>query len=139
MNNANRETLEIGQRAFNAFSLAVETGDSRNLCDLMAEDVRFFVPLPFDEWRGEQTGRSRVRELIEFERETMKLQVYFELTGIAATNNLAAIEFRVSGSNKGGAFGNHLAIFLEVENGLIKSWREYVGDVNPKAVAAIRS
>jgi ketosteroid isomerase-like protein len=57
MDNANRETLLIGQRAFDAFSLAVETGDSRNLCDLMADDVRFFVPLPFEEWRGEQTGR----------------------------------------------------------------------------------
>lgn len=139
MSNENRETLEIGQRTFDAFRVAVETGDSRSLCDLMAEDVRFFVPLPFEEWRGEQAGQNRVRELIEFERETMKLQIIFELTGIAATNNLAAVEFRVSGSNKGGAFSNHLALFFEVENGLIKSWREYVGDVNPKAVADVRS
>ena len=32
-----------------------------------------------------------------------------------------------------------LEIFSEIENGLVKSQREYAGDINLKAVAAIRS
>lgn len=132
-----RQTLEIAQKAFDAFCAAVETGDSDDLIALVAEDIRFFVPLPFEEWRGEQRGRARVRELVEFERETMRFRITVEQTGIASMNNLAAIEYRVAGSLQGGAYKNHLAIFFEVENGLIKSWREYTGDVDPQAVAAL--
>ncbi|MBC7796410.1 MAG: nuclear transport factor 2 family protein [Pyrinomonadaceae bacterium] len=137
MINESNNALKIGRQAFAAFVKAVETGDAEDLLELMTDDVRFLVPIPFEEWRGEQIGRERVGELIRFERDTMQLRIKFEQTAIAATGNLVAIEFRVAGENKGGAYQNHLAIFFEIEDGKVKSWREYGGDINPKAVAAL--
>lgn len=135
--NESNNALEVGQNAFDAFKNAIELNDTNALIEIMSDDVTFFVPLPFQEWRGEQRGKNRLRELIKFERDTMRLRIKFEQTGIAATNNLVAVEFSVAGENKGGAYQNHLAIFFEIENGKVKSWREYGGDINPQAVAAI--
>ena len=129
--------LKIGQRAFDAFKNAIEVGDVNALIELMHDDVSFYVPIPFEEWRGEQRGRERLRELIQFERDAMELRVKFTQVSIAAANNIAAVEFQVEGTNKGGAYRNHIAIFFEITGEKVTAFREYAGDIDPQAVAAV--
>lgn len=137
MNDKNQTTLEIGQKAFDCFKNAIESGATDELIEMMSDDVRFLVPLPFEEWRGEQRGKNRLRELLRFEREVMELRIKFEQISIAANDNLAAVEFRVEGTNKGGAYKNHISIFFEIENEKISAFREYAGDIDPQDIAAI--
>jgi len=37
----------------------------------VTSDFGFIVPIPFEEWQGEQRGIGRFRELIELERASM--------------------------------------------------------------------
>lgn len=133
----NKTTLEIGQRAFDGFVKAIETGETDDFFRLIGEDVRFLVPLPFNDWRGEQRGIARLRELIRFERDKMEMQIKFTQTSISVSENITAVEFRVEGTNKGGAYKNHIAIFFEITNEKVTAIREYAGDIDPKAVAAV--
>ena len=133
----NNTTLEIGQRAFDGFVKAIETGETNDFFEVIGENIRFLVPLPFDQWRGEQRGIDRLRKLIRFEREEMEMRIKFKQTSISVSQNIAAVEFRVEGSNKGGAYKNHIAICFEITGEKVTAIREYTGDVDPKAVAAI--
>jgi ketosteroid isomerase-like protein len=134
---ANKTTLEIGQHTFDGFVKAIETGETDDFFRRIGEDVRFLVPLPFDEWRGEQRGIARLHELIRFERGEMELRIKFTQTSISASANIAAVEFRVEGTNKGGAYKNHIALFFEITDEKVTAFREYAGDIDPKAVAAV--
>lgn len=136
---ADNKIREIGQKAFDKFKNAIESDAIDEFVELISADVRFFVPLPFDEWRGEQRGRERLRELIHFERETMELRVELVQTSITTTDNIAAVEFQVEGTNKGGAYRNHIALFFEITGEKVTAFREYAGDIDPRAVAAINS
>lgn len=129
--------LEIGQRVFDAFVKAVETGEANDLIELMTEDVRFFVSFPFEEWRGEQRGKNRIAELIRFQRDEMQVRIKYEQVGITVSGSTCAVEFRVAGTNVGGEYHNHLAVFFDFENELVKAWREYTGDVDAKAIAQL--
>lgn len=137
--NPQQNTLTLGQQAFAAFKKAVETGDSNDFVEMTAQDVRFTAPFPFDEWRGEQRGRERAGEMFKFERDEMQNRVILTQTSVMANENTAGVEFDVAGTNKGGEYKNHNAIFFDFENEQIKAFREYCGDVDPKAVAAVNA
>ena len=137
MNDANQKIAEIGQRAFDEFKNAIEKGAFEDFIEMTLENVSFYAALPFEEWRGEQRGRERLRELLRFERDEMELRVKFTQISMTAMNDLAAFGFSVEGSNKGGAFRNRLALFFVIENDKIAEFREYAGDIDPSAVAAI--
>lgn len=135
--NTKQNTLTLGQLAFAAFKKAVETGESQSFIEMTTQDVRFVAPFPFDEWRGEQHGRERASEMFKFERNEMQNRVVLTQTLIMANEDTAAVEFDVAGTNKGGEYKNHNAIFFDFENEQIKAFREYCGDVDPTAVAAV--
>ena len=131
-------SVVLAQRAFEAFVKAVTTGDSAPLMALMHPQVRFWVPLPFADWQGEQRGAARVAELVAFERDVMQMSLRFEQVGLVAGSHTAGVEFRVQGRHRGGDYHNHLSMFFEFDAaGLITAWREYTGEVDPKAVAAV--
>ena len=136
MNNLTIDKIkQLGQNAYDALQKAVETGDASDFLNLMHDDVRFFVSFPFEEWRGEQRGKNRITELLRFQRDEMRVRIKYEQVGITANKNTCAVEFRVAGTNAGGEYRNHLAIFFDFENELVKTWREYTGDVDAKAIA----
>lgn len=134
-NETNIEIKQLGQNAYDALQKAVEEGDTTDFLNLMDDDVTFFVSFPFEEWRGEQRGRERIAQLIKFQRDEMQVRIKYEQIGTTVNGNTCAVEFRVAGTNAGGDYRNHLAVFFDFENGKVKSWREYTGDVDAKAIA----
>ena len=128
----------LGQRAHAAFVQAIANGDTDAFHAMMVPDVRFYVSLPFEEWRGEQRGANRVLELIAFERDVMQVRLRFGPARFVQHGATVGAEFAVTGQHRGGPYQNQLALFFDFDpDGRIAAWREYTGDVDPKAVAAL--
>lgn len=130
-------TEVLARDAFDAFRLAIETGESEDFAQRCAEDIRFFVPIPIEQWRGEQRGRQRVRELAAFERDEMGVRVTLQLRAVLPGTGSVAVEYTTDGVNKGGPYANHNAIVFDFADDLVTEFREYTGDVDPAAVTAV--
>ena len=90
-----RQTLQAAQRAFDAWKQSLETGDEQAFAAVVADNVRFVVNLPYDQWRGEHQGRARVEELLRFERDELKLRSRITLLNVLANGNRVAFEWSV--------------------------------------------
>lgn len=128
----NRQTLEAAQLAFDAWKQSLETGNEQTFAAVVADDVKFVVNLPYDQWRGEHQGRARVEELLRFERDILKLRPRITLLNVLANGNRVAFEWSVEGT----VFGKprrpdtrNLLIF-EVRDDKVIYFREYFGYVD---------
>ncbi|MBB6675405.1 nuclear transport factor 2 family protein [Cohnella nanjingensis] len=112
-------------RAFQAFRVAFEEGDTSDFLALATEDFQFSVPLPFEDWREKQAGKQRFRELVRFEREVLqvKLTPLIEL----ADAHFGMVVFQAEGTLNSQPYRNELTVVFEFERDRIKSFREYVG------------
>ena len=123
------ESLEKGNgrslQAFDAFRLAIEEGDTEPFEVLVTSDFGFIVPIPFEEWQGEQRGTGRFRELIELERASMSAK----LTPVTCMEqeDTGIVIFKAEGIFNGKPYANELAIVFRFEQERIRSFREYVG------------
>ena len=127
----------LGERGFAAFKTAVETGDVEPLMSLCDLEIRFFVPLPFAAWLGEQRGRERLRELFAFERGAMGMAVTLTCHALLESADGAVALFEAAGANRGGDYANRLAIALRFESDRLVGFTEYTAQVDPDAVAAV--
>ncbi len=112
-------------QAFDAFRLAIEEGDTEPFEALVTSDFGFIVPIPFEEWQGEQRGTGRFRELIELERASMSAK----LTPVSCMEQEDAgiVIFKAEGVFNGRPYANELVIVFRYEQERIRSFREYVG------------
>ena len=127
-----RQTLAAAQRAFDAWKQSLETGDEQVFAAVVADNVKFVVNLPFDQWRGEHQGRARVEELLRFERDVLKLRPRITQLNVLANGNRVAFEWSVEGTVLGKPRRpdtRNLLIF-EVDDDKVVNFREYFGYVD---------
>ena len=97
--------------AFDAFRLALETGQTVDFLKKVTEDFHFFVPLPLEGWNHVQQGKERFEELIRFERSVFQMQ----LTPLIVMENEdnGMVVFRAEGSLNGRPHHNELAVVFK--------------------------
>ncbi|MGG4049268.1 MULTISPECIES: nuclear transport factor 2 family protein [Paenibacillus] len=116
---------ERSLQAFNAFRRAIEEGDTGAFEALVTSDFGFIVPIPFEEWQGEQKGTERFRELVELERASMSAK----LTPVICVEqeDTGIVIFQAEGIFNEMPYTNELVIVFRFEQERIRSFREYVG------------
>lgn len=116
---------ERSRQAFHAFRRAIEEGDTRAFEALVTPEFGFIVPIPFEEWQGEQKGTGRFRELVELERASMSAK----LTPVICVEqeDTGIVIFQAEGIFNEMPYTNELVIVFRFEQERIRSFREYVG------------
>ncbi|MED5015849.1 nuclear transport factor 2 family protein [Paenibacillus chibensis] len=112
-------------RAFQAFQRAIEEGETDDFLALITGEFSFRVPLPFEEWKEEQHGGERFKDLVRFEREVLEVRLapLFEIED----GKRGMVAFRAEGTLNESPYRNELAIVFEFEGHRISAFREYVG------------
>lgn len=112
-------------QSFQAFRRAFEEGDTAAFLSLVTDDFRFRIPLPLENWKSEQQGKQRFDELVQFEREVLKVRLtsLIELDG----TNHGMVLFRAEGTLNGLPYSNELVVVFEFEDDKIQSFQEFVG------------
>lgn len=116
---------ERSLQAFDAFRRAIEEGDTGAFEALVTSDFGFIVPIPFEEWQGEQRGTGRFRELVELERASMSAK----LTPVICVEqeDTGIVIFQAEGIFNEMPYTNELVIVFRFEQERIRTFREYVG------------
>lgn len=125
MPDASPETLTLATTAFEAFQTGLAGGDWEPFLAQLSDDFCFWFPAgPFQGWNQ---GRDRARDFF-----MMVSQVFpggLTLTVQQITTNATTVVFEVTsqGSMLGHPYENQAAIALEVRQGKICTYREYLG------------
>lgn len=127
MTEANSETLQIAETAFQAFQGGLAGGDWSPFLAQLSDDFAFWFPAgPFKGWNQ---GRERAKEF--FAMVAIVFPGGLTLTVQQITSNATTVVFEVKsqGSMLGHPYENQAAIAFEVKNGKICTYREYLGVV----------
>ncbi|MDX2065613.1 MAG: isochorismatase family protein [Fimbriimonadaceae bacterium] len=124
---------ESAQRAFDAWRTGEETGDYRQFKALLSPNFREYSH-PVQPSRGHLTGpkaKERMLQLVA-ERESRPNQLKFSQVKTFTDAKSVMFQFRSSGKLAGGfPYSGDNTLIFGIEDGMVVSFREYFGDVDP--------
>ncbi len=121
------ETIAIATAAFQALAAGLAGGDWEPFFSYLSEDFCFWFPAgPFRGWNhGQERARAFFATIPQFFPDGLSLTIQ-QITSNATT---VVFEVRSEGMMAGHPYENQAAIALEVRDGKISSYREYLGVV----------
>lgn len=127
MTEANSQTLQIAEIAFQAFSQGLANGDWSAFLDQLSDDFKFWFPAgPFKGWNH---GRERAKEFFQLVSVMFPEGLTLTVQQVASNATTVIFEVRSQGSLRGHSYENQAAIAFEVKDDKICAYREYLGVV----------
>jgi ketosteroid isomerase-like protein len=121
----NLDTLQVAQLASAAHQKGVLTGDWADFLALMIDEVELQASSPYLP-TGSTRGKLNIATVLHKVTAELKLNAQLMLVYPVVTNETTvAFEFLVKGQVTDKPFSAQMVVFYEIENGKIKSIREY--------------
>lgn len=99
---------------------------------LLADDVS--VSLPTGPFRGTTIGKPDVTKIYAAIEAAQPNLVYEAPLRVTAAGNSVVIEFADYGTISGIPYRNRIAASFDIEDGKVRAYREYFGDVDPEII-----
>ncbi len=124
---ASSETLQVAYQAFQALANGLAGQEWEPFFSQLSDDFTFWFPAgPFQGWNY---GRERAREFFSSVKQFFPYGLTLTVQQITSNATTIVFEVRSQGVMGERPYENQAAIALEVRDGKIASYREYLGVV----------
>jgi ketosteroid isomerase-like protein len=93
------------------------------------------ITMPLGQFRGENTGIARARQIYDAIAHASPKLIYEKPLRISESDNTVVIEFDDHGTIAGYPYRNRIAASFDIKDGKVAAYREYFGDIDPAVVA----
>ena len=130
--------MKTAQKAFKHFSHGLETGEWQPYLDMLTDDFTLWFPL--GKFRGKNVGKDSASAFFKYLSEELEVAVTISsIINVCSNENTVVFEFVDEGTSLGKPYQNRMTASLDVRGDKICGHREYVGDIDPKAISMLES
>lgn len=127
MSEANSQTIQVAEEAFQAFAHGLATGDWPSFLDKLSDDFSFWFPAgPFKGWNH---GKEKAQDFFALVTVMFPEGLALTVQQVLSNNTTVIFEVRSQGTLKGQPYENQAAIAFEIKGNQVCAYREYLGVV----------
>ena len=127
MPGASADTLQVADRAFQAFAHGLAEGDWTAFLGCLSDDFTFWFPAgPF---KGLNHGKDRAADFFAMVSKVFPAGLTVTVQQVASNPTTVIYEVRSEGVMLGQVYENQAAIALEIKDDHVCAYREYLGVV----------
>jgi len=129
------EDEKTALKAFDALAEGHKAGSFKKYLDMLTDDYVFYAPV--GEFRGKNVGKEKAQQFYKAITDAKADFVFSEPLRVTSNKNTVVIEFTDEGTLMGNHYFNRIASSFDIRGEQICGYREYFGDIDVQALAAM--